>query len=690
MPNLNRREFFRGATTAALVAGTLALFCRAYPAGAAVSPDEQRVLDALDAGRAFADMQRLAASADGIAQGVGEGSVVAGSPEEAALAETIARRFRELGLATRIETFPVRAYRYTVPRLRIDGEPLEAIALHAAGAVSGRRDGVPFSHGNEAGGTRLRAVLVDAGDGYAADYARAGDVRGKAVLVRREQRDWPPLQVTEAAQHGAAAIVFYDHPSSGDRVDALRQDSLWAHEQLPAVAISIASGRALRVKLASSAVEITLESGVDIRDGHSQNVVGVLEGSEYPDQWVMTSAHYDRWFRGGLDNVSGTAAVLEVARAITQAGLRPRRSMMFLAVGAEEAGLADPERDWLAGSHAFLMAHPDVFRHAALAYNVDGFGWRAKEVRLVSTPDVLVAQRGVLEDLGIAQAVTQEPHTVSAIDAWNYGVLGGAATNHLYSMDKDFFPIYHTQEDVVLPERFSNLGRDLRMLALSLARAATAPRQTAALTALADHAGERFAADAARLAGVDFGELNAALADFRDAAGLVEAGHAGLRGEDADRLLMATRHVLVPWLYAVDGDFSQVPRTGEYANRVAALGKALERLRVDDRTGALDALAVFYEGRQCARLSGQAYAFERGFWSGEGGWSSRFGHRAPPPLSAFDAACRALRNVDPDKAAVVAGFEAARTEALQAAANAVALVAAKLRAATLELRRVGG
>jgi Iap family predicted aminopeptidase len=676
--------------TTALVAATFAIVSFDLTAAPAISPDEQRVLDALDAGRVLADMRLIAASSDGIAQGVGEGSVVAGSPEEAALAETIARRFRELGLATRIETFPVRAYRYTPPRLRVDGEPLEAISLHAAGAVSGRRDGVPFARGNEAGGTRLRATLIDAGDGYEADYARAGDVRGKAVLVRREQRDWPPLQVTEAAQHGAAAILFYDHPSAGDRLDALRQDSLWAHEQLPTVAVSIASGRALRAKLAGGAVEITLESSVDIRDGHSRNVVGVLEGSEYPDQWVMTSAHYDRWFRGGLDNVSGTAAILEVARAITQAGLRPRRSMMFLAVGAEEAGLVDPERDWLAGSHAFLLAHPEVFRHAALVYNVDGFGWRAEEARLVSTPDVLAAQRAVLADLGVAQAVAQEPHTVSAIDAWNYGVLGGAATNHLYSMDQDFFPIYHTQEDVVLPERFSNLGRDLRMLALALARAATAPRQTAALTALADHAGERFAADAARLAGVDFGALNAALADFRAAASRVEAGHAGLPGEDADRLLMATRHVLVPWLYAVDGDFSQVPRTGEYANRAAALEKALASLRADDRTGALDALAVLYEGRQCARLSGPAYAFERGFWSGEGGWSSRFGHRAPPPLPAFDSACRSLRNAGVDKAAIVAELEAARTEALQAAASAVALVAAKLRAATLELRPAGG
>jgi len=679
-----------GALPTVLLGVAFAILGRAPPAAAAVTPEEQRVLDALDAGRTMADMRLIEVSSGDVAQGVGTGSVVAGSPEEAALSEWIAQRFRELGLATRIETFPVRAYRYTVPRLLIDGQPLEAIALHATGAVNGRRDGVPFALGNEAGGTRLRAALVDAGDGYESDYARIGDVRGKAVLVRRESRDWPPLQITEAAEHGAAAILFYDHPSAGDHVDALRQDSLWAHEQLPAVAISLASGRALREKLAKAPVEVSLESSVEIHDGHSQNVVGMLEGSEAPDQWVMTSAHYDRWFRGGLDNVSGTAALLEVARAVTQSGLRPRRSLMFVAVGAEEAGLADPERDWLAGSYAFLLAHPDVFRHAALVFNVDGIGWSAKEARIYSTSDIETAQRQVLEDLGIAQAVSQQPFTFSAVDAWNYGVLGGAATNHLFSMDQDYFPIYHTQEDVVLPERFTNLGRDLRLLALSLARAATAPRQTPALTALADYVGGRFAADAARLPGVSFEGLNAALADFREAAAAAEAGRIdGLQGDDADRLLMAVRHELVPWLYASDGDFTQAARTGEYANRAVALEKAVERAHANDRPGALQALAVLYEGRQCARLSAKAYEFERSFWAGEGGWASRFGHRAPPPLPAFDAACRALGG-NGDVPAIVAGLESARAEALQAAGNAVVLVTAKLRAAALELRRNRG
>ncbi|MFM7786466.1 MAG: hypothetical protein ACKPE6_17785, partial [Gammaproteobacteria bacterium] len=131
-------------------------------ASAAVDPAEQRLLDALDADRMLADMQALSASADGIAQGVGEGSVVAGSAEETALAGQLADRLRGLGLAVQVEEFPVRAWRYAVPRLEANGRAIPAISLHATGAVSGMRDGLPFARGNADGGRRLEVPLADA------------------------------------------------------------------------------------------------------------------------------------------------------------------------------------------------------------------------------------------------------------------------------------------------------------------------------------------------------------------------------------------------------------------------------------------------------------------------------------------------------------------------------------------------
>lgn len=655
-------------------------------AEARLSADEQRLLDAVDAPGVLEEMTRMARSADGVRQGVGDGSVVAGSPEERALAEYIAERFHKLGLEVHTERFPVREYRYTPPHLEVNGEPVTAISLHAAGAVRGRRDGVPFAPGN----APLRMPLVSAGDGFAADYARIGDVRGKAVLVRRDLLDWPPAQITEAAHQGAAAVIFYDHPGSAEHVDALRQDSMWGHEQIPAVAISIASARALEEKLAAGPVTAVLESQVDIRDGHSQNVFGILRGEELPNQWVVVSGHYDRWFQGGVDNVSGTAAVLEMARIFRESGLRPRRSLLFLAVGSEEAGLADFERDWLAGSHAFLLEHPEVFRHAALVANVDGIGWPGAESRISASPDVLPAQRRVLEDLGLDAQISLRPETSSAIDAWNYGVLGGAATTHLASLDPAYFAIYHTQEDVVDPAHFTRLDRDLRVLALGLRRAATARRWTPSLSALADSVRDGFSADLARVPELDMGDLDAALTGFRAAAVAVEKGSVpGLDGAAADRLLMATRHALVPWLYAANGEYMQAVRTAEYSSRIVAIDAARQALEGGAPGAALSALADLPEGRRCAQLSAASYAYERNFWAGEGGWASRFGHRAPPPLPAFDAACRALVTGDDADQRITSGLEAARAEALYAASGALALAAAKLRAATTQLQQAG-
>jgi Zn-dependent M28 family amino/carboxypeptidase len=86
----------------------------------------------------------------------------------------------------------------------------------------------------------------------------------------------------------------------------------------------------------------------------SHNVVGRLEGAKRPDETVIYSAHWDhfgtgepdasgdRIMNGAVDNATGTAALIEMARAFTK-GKRPDRSVVFLAVTAEERGLLGSE-----------------------------------------------------------------------------------------------------------------------------------------------------------------------------------------------------------------------------------------------------------------------------------------------------------------------------------------------------------
>jgi Zn-dependent M28 family amino/carboxypeptidase len=97
---------------------------------------------------------------------------------------------------------------------------------------------------------------------------------------------------------------------------------------------------------ASMAVKNTLRT-VD-----SQNVLARLEGADaaLKDEYVVYSAHWDhlgvtapvngdKINNGALDNASGVATVLEIARAFTQIQPQPKRSILFLMVTAEEQGL---------------------------------------------------------------------------------------------------------------------------------------------------------------------------------------------------------------------------------------------------------------------------------------------------------------------------------------------------------------
>ena len=86
----------------------------------------------------------------------------------------------------------------------------------------------------------------------------------------------------------------------------------------------------------------------------SHNLAARLEGSKHPDETVVYSAHWDHIgvgkpdasgdtiFNGALDNASGTASLLELARGYAK-GPRPQRSVLFLAVTAEEKGLLGSE-----------------------------------------------------------------------------------------------------------------------------------------------------------------------------------------------------------------------------------------------------------------------------------------------------------------------------------------------------------
>jgi Zn-dependent M28 family amino/carboxypeptidase len=115
-----------------------------------------------------------------------------------------------------------------------------------------------------------------------------------------------------------------------------------------------AQSRDFHPRALGARVQASLRSKV--REVRSSNVIGILPGSDpkKKDEAVIFSAHHDHLgirpempgdniFNGAADNATGTAMVLEMARAIASQAKRPKRTLVFATVTAEEQGLRGSE-----------------------------------------------------------------------------------------------------------------------------------------------------------------------------------------------------------------------------------------------------------------------------------------------------------------------------------------------------------
>jgi Zn-dependent M28 family amino/carboxypeptidase len=145
-----------------------------------------------------------------------------------------------------------------------------------------------------------------------------------------------------------------------------------------------------------------------LRTLDSRNVVAKLEGSDpkLKDEYVVYTSHWDhlgigpevkgdKIYNGAQDNASGTAALIEIARAFTKAAPPPKRSILFLAVTAEEQGLL--------GSQYYSVAPIYPLTKTLANINMDSLGMRGR------TKDIVVIGMGAsdLDDYLKAAAADQ-------------------------------------------------------------------------------------------------------------------------------------------------------------------------------------------------------------------------------------------------------------------------------------------
>ena len=267
---------------------------------------------------------------------------------ERAAAEYIAEQFQSFGYEVEIQPFPLRISELGDAVLSVNGRAIATRPL--AGSVGGVASG---------------PLIVVPGLGAAADYAGL-DASGAVVLVERGGLFFQDKVANAQVAEAAAIVIYNNEPGRFD--GALSNDTT-----IPAIAIAREDGLALRSSDRADAV-VTVEGGSQVRE--SQNVLARTAGGRCE---IYVGGHYDTVpdVAGANDNASGTALVIELARAYY--GSEGADVVCFAAFGAEEGGGGSPG---LAGS-----------RFAAQQIEIRG---ETKQVRAMLNLDVAAAGNSIM------------------------------------------------------------------------------------------------------------------------------------------------------------------------------------------------------------------------------------------------------------------------------------------------------
>ena len=294
---------------------------------------------------------------------------------------------------------------------------------------------------------------VDAPEQGWNDYAGV-DVKGKTVVIlvndpgfhAHDESLFEGKRMTyygrwtykfeEAARKGAkAALIIHDTPGASYGWDVVRGSWSGAQYDLRAAddpeprlpAQGWITGEAARQLFADAgldldamykaankrgfkAVPLKATASFDLKskvtEKSSRNVIGVLRGSERPDEAVVYMGHWDHLgkhdgesgdniYNGAVDNATGVAGIIEIAEKFARATPAPKRSLAFVAVTLEESGLLGSQ---------YYVAHPSFpLDRTVGVVNIDAMGVYGK------SRDLVVVGKGnsELEDLLKAQTDAQ-------------------------------------------------------------------------------------------------------------------------------------------------------------------------------------------------------------------------------------------------------------------------------------------
>jgi len=236
------------------------------------------------------------------------------------------------------------------------------------------------------------------------------NVKNKIVIVfkqnpkwKNDDKDWgtnyPREKSLVAKKHGAKGILFISLPNDAKPQPLIGSVMHGEGEQpidFPQLHISLDAANTLLSKTGFSisdcqtkidekkkplSMNLTTKAQIEIsaiyeQNARTMNVIAMIEGSDLKlkDEYVIVGAHLDHvgsqaglLFPGANDNASGSAAVLEIAKAFTNGGLQPKRSIVFVLFASEEQGLN--------GAKHFVESWKKGYDKVAAMINMDCIGY---------------------------------------------------------------------------------------------------------------------------------------------------------------------------------------------------------------------------------------------------------------------------------------------------------------------------
>lgn len=434
---------------------------------------------ALDELLAQVDGARLMQTVETIAQNVR----LSATPEEAEAFDHLQKELEGLRLAARRFTRPGYVSLPRAASLRVGGEAVGCAAHSMTASVED---------------CAAELVYLPADEIAAAPPDR---IAGKCVLTDGLAM-FPVVHAAET--RGAAGVVFI----TGRQIHEMIVSSVWgsptpedldAYTNLPVVSINLADGHALKQKLASSPLEARLTTRVDTFWTELTILTADLAGTE-EDSYLLLSGHVDSWHRGALDNASGNAAALEIARILSQTKQNLRRGVRFAFWSGHSHGR-------YAGSTALCDAlFTDLSERCFLHVNADCLGGQGATLLTQSAcmPETKALGAAALRKV-TGQALEGVPFSRSSDQSfWGTGtpslfagvseqppLTGGDAASRAFAKlfgggkSGGFGWWWHTVSDTPDKLDAANLARDCRIYLAAVYAACAAPYLPLALSAAA-------------------------------------------------------------------------------------------------------------------------------------------------------------------------------------------------------------